>query len=329
MLILVAIMMVVVLVMTAFSVDVAYMQLVRTELRTATDSASRAASATLSRTQSVTEARAAARRAAGQNTIAGEPLLLDDGDIVFGVARESGNGGLRFEPGGRRLNAVRINGRRTADSASGTVGLFFGGSVLGSNAFEPQITSTSTGLVRDIALVVDRSGSMKGQKIEDLKSGISIFLGVLEATPADERVSLTTYSTSGTKEVDMTSNLGQIRAVADQLRARGRTAIGKAMTIGSDSLVNDELSRQFAQKTIVLMTDGRENVAPFVDSVLSVPVDRGQVIHTITFGAGAEQSLMRRVADQTGGSHQHADDGADLEAAFRRIAKSLAVVLID
>ena len=44
----------------AFAVDVAYMQLARTELRTATDAAARAGAKTLSMSQNQTTARAAA-----------------------------------------------------------------------------------------------------------------------------------------------------------------------------------------------------------------------------------------------------------------------------
>ena len=52
MLVLIALLLVVFLGMVAFAVDVAYMQLVRTELRVATDAAARASGEALSRSQS-------------------------------------------------------------------------------------------------------------------------------------------------------------------------------------------------------------------------------------------------------------------------------------
>ena len=78
-------MMIIVLVMSVFSTDVAYMQLTRTELRTATDAAARAGAEALSRTQSEPQARVAAKNAAGRNAVAGAPLLLDDSDMIFGT----------------------------------------------------------------------------------------------------------------------------------------------------------------------------------------------------------------------------------------------------
>ncbi len=98
MLVLMLLMLIVVLVMTVFAVDVAYMQLVRTELRTSTDAAARAASEALARTQSVADARQAARDVAAANRVAGDPLQLDDADIVFGSASASNQGVFTFSP---------------------------------------------------------------------------------------------------------------------------------------------------------------------------------------------------------------------------------------
>ena len=53
-------------------------------------------------------------------------------------------------------------------------------------------------------------------------------------------------------------------------------------------------------------------------------------MHTITFSNEANQNLMRSVAQATpGGIHIHADGSEDLAAAFRAIARSLAVTLIE
>ena len=328
MLVAVAVMMVILIAMTVFAIDIAFMQLTRTELRTSTDAAARAASEALVRTQDVDQARAAARRVAAENPVFGEPLLLADSDIVFGSAAANAVGDFTFQAGAEPTNAVRVNGRRTDSSPSGNVRLFLG-NILGTPTFQPNFTATSTSFVRDIALVLDRSGSMTGQKIDDLKSAVSIFISILEGTPADERVSLASYSTTSSKDVAMTSDLSVIRADVNDYRAGGFTAIGQGLQVGIDSLEFDSNSRPFAQKTIVLMTDGIENRAPPVESIVPAAQARGYTIHTITFGAGADRALMRRVATRTGGTHQHASTGADLEEAFRAIAETLAVVMID
>lgn len=154
------------LVAVAFSLDVGYIQLTRTQLRSATDASARAAAEALSRTEGQNEedametARLAAKAVAAQNLVAGESLGLFDDDIVFGNSTRQANGSWDFEAGGTPVNSVRVYGLRTEDSASGPVQLFFG-KLLGRGFYEPKQSSTVVRLDRDICLVVDRSSSMK------------------------------------------------------------------------------------------------------------------------------------------------------------------------
>lgn len=334
MLVLVAFMLVILLVMTAFAVDVAYMQLVRTELRTATDAASKAASEALSRTQSVDEARAAARQIASLNRVAGDELLLDDADIIFGEATQAGVGVFNFEQGGNELNSVRVLGRRSSGAPSGAVPLFLGG-ILGRDTFEPEMASTSTSLVRDIALVLDRSGSMTTAdagggltRNQALINAVNGFVDEVEESSPNSAISLTTYSTTASLDLNLTEDLNVVRNAVAGIGAEGRTNIFQGLRLGSDSLQGTN-SRPFAKRTVVVMTDGNfnEGGTPFPSAVIAA--NRGHVIHTVTFSPGANQAIMQDVAEEGGGLHFHADDADDLANAFREIARTLAVVLID
>ena len=72
-LVVVAFLIIIFLIMTAMSVDLAYMQLIRSEMRAATDAASRAGAVALVQTQNKQSAIAAAIDAAGKNSVAGRP----------------------------------------------------------------------------------------------------------------------------------------------------------------------------------------------------------------------------------------------------------------
>ena len=115
MLVLVAITIILLVIACAFSVDVAFMLLTRTELRTSTDAAARAGIEALSRTQNLDDARAAARNAASINPVAGAPLLLDDADMIFGRSTRGANGVFNFNAGDPDVNSIRVIGRRTDD----------------------------------------------------------------------------------------------------------------------------------------------------------------------------------------------------------------------
>lgn len=68
-------MMMVFLILAAVTIDYSYMQLVRSDLRIATDAAAKAAAESLARTESESQAINAAINYAAQNSIAGTPAF--------------------------------------------------------------------------------------------------------------------------------------------------------------------------------------------------------------------------------------------------------------
>ncbi|MEO8268407.1 MAG: hypothetical protein ABI557_01730, partial [Aureliella sp.] len=118
MMILVAVSVIILLVGAVFSVDVAYMHMVRAEMRTATDAAARAGSEELARTQSPAAARAAATAVAELNTVAGNGLTLDPGDIQVGSLQLNA-GQFTFVPDVSPFTAVRVVGRNTCGKQQG------------------------------------------------------------------------------------------------------------------------------------------------------------------------------------------------------------------
>ncbi|MCA9156878.1 MAG: VWA domain-containing protein [Planctomycetales bacterium] len=333
MMILVAVSFIILLVGAVFSVDVAYMHMVRAELRTATDAAARAGSEELARSQSPTAARAAAAAVAERNKVAGNGLTLAPGDIQVGSLQPNG-GKFKFVADVGPFTAVRVVGRRESTSADGAVSLFFA-KVFSANQFEPVQAATASANVRDVALVLDISGSMgyympPTNRLDALKNAVSIFLSEVAASSPSTQISLTAYSTTSYKILNLTNNFAAVQKAVDGFTPQNYTAIGKGLLMGSDSLANDPLTRPSAFKTIILMTDGQQNTGPGPDVTVATPIARGQTVHTITFSSEANQTLMRQVAQSTqGGIHIHADDAADLADAFRSIARTLAVTLVE
>lgn len=325
MLVLIAVLLIAFFVTVIFSVDVAYMQLVNTQLRTATDAAAKAAVDTLTRTEDIAAARAAAIRVAEENLVAGRPLVLDADDIEFGNSNIGASGQVQFTPGGVPLSAARILGDKTAGSTSGDVPLFFGG-LIGRSRYQTQLTATASRRDRDIALVVDRSGSMSGQKIADLKSAITIFLQTLSLTPQDEEVGLASYATTASINMPLTIDMSLVDAQMRALPARGTTNIGGGIDAGRD-ILNNGRGSQFVEKTMILMTDGRHNTGTAPEGAAVRAANDGITIHTITFGAGADQSRMRRIADRTGGLFNHAPNGERLREIYRDIALTVLTQL--
>jgi Ca-activated chloride channel homolog len=327
MLILIAVLLVLFLACVAFSVDVAYMDLVNAELRASTDAAAKAAVTILNVTNDDNLARIAAKTVAESNQVAGRPLILEDTDIVFGRVDFQSNGTSVFRPGATPFGAARIEGRKLAASASGSVPLFFGG-VLGRPEYEPAMTATAARLDCDVCLVLDRASSMQSLgKLTALKSAVPVFLEPLNPVSSQTQVALVSFSTAATVGQGFTSDYSLVSQAANGLQAAGLQFIGNGMNAGRNVLVGDPL-RQFNQKIMVLLVDGYQ----FVDeagtqtmdpeAVARQAADQGIVIHTIALGPNADQALMAQIATLTGGSF-HAAVASTLQQVFRTVAETI------
>ena len=356
MLVMFAVCLPVLMVMIVFAVDIAFMQLTRTELRTAADASARAASRTLSLEQDADAAIAAGKFAATQNVVANKAFELADEDIVLGIANRPGNTGrFIFSPGGTRMNSAQVRARRTADSPAGKVNLFFG-RWLGTDSFEPVITSVSTQIDRDIVLVIDRSGSMSFLDTENdfqdgwvacdpaptecrwrgLLAATVAFLDELDKTPQLEQVGLATYSNFGTSDVQLTDDYSSILSRLNDITNNfcgGSTAIGRGMIEGIDIVANQGNDRPFAARVMVVLTDGIHNTpTPTTITPEEIAVDAAAediTIFSVTFSDFAEQARMQTVAETGNGQHFHAPTSEELVDVFRTIAQTAANLITE
>ena len=151
---LLAILMPVMIGVAAFAINVVYMEMTRTELQISLDLATRAAGRTLAVTEDQAQATAAANLMLQQNPYANQVLSLADTNISFGVStRNSSSERYAFESG-VYPNAVKIetNGNNDVPLLFPTMGLDI--------PLRPIKTSICTSMEMDVALVLDRSGSM-------------------------------------------------------------------------------------------------------------------------------------------------------------------------
>lgn len=325
MLVLVAVCIPILIAMAVFALDVAYMELVRTELRSATDAAARAGTRQLSLTQDAAQARTAAKDAAARNKVSGSGLQLVDSDIEIGRSLRTGTARYAFTPNGAPSNSVRVTGLRTQSSASGAVTLLFG-RYLGRTSFEPVQQAIAAQMDRDMALVLDLSGSMAGAPWEELNDAVDAFFAELNGTPQEELVSLETFHDIGVHHEDLSSNYSQVSSTLAGLVPDGMTAIGEGMEMGIQSL---QQTTRLSARALVVMTDGIHNAGIDPETVATTARSTGFTVYTVTFGANADQSKMQQVAANGGGRHWHAPTGAALTAAFQEIAHSTPTLLTE
>lgn len=356
-LVLMVIMLPVALLLCAFAVNLAYMELNRTELYSAADAAARASGREFTITRNKSLATARGKAIAELNDIAGEPTTLDNSDFVFGTGSRPTTSKYSFTPGGGNPNAVEVTARRVAGAPDGPIALLMP-NLLGVSSFQAQRSSVSTQVEVDIALVIDRSGSMAygvgevaafppapasaprgwvfcdpappNSRWLNVVAAVDVFLQELATSPSNELVSLSSYNDVSTTDHDLTSDYDLIlRALVPYTNSfcAGGTNIGGGINEGASSLVLSPNARSNAVKVIVLLTDGIHNTGYNPKTAANAAVTGGVVIHTITFSDEADQPLMQSVATLGGGKHFHATSAKDLIAIFQEIAKQLPTLL--
>lgn len=344
------------IILAAFVVNFAYIELTRTQALIAADAATRAGGRTFSLTGDMVAARANARKAAQLNPVAGKALELKDSAFVLGAStRSKTTERFTFSPNTTPANALKITVTRNAENGGAVEHIF--SNILEEKAFTFTRSSISTRVEVDIAFVVDRSGSMAyaadevaslaylpkssppgwffGQaappnsRWRDLAAAAETFLDNLKTSAVDEQVALVTYGDSASIDRSMSSNYSSISAGISGYTKNfpsGRTNIGDGIVKAAAALKS---GRPFASKVIVLMTDGiaTPGLGPNPATEAKKLADQGVITFTVTFSAEAGQTAMQKVASDGMGMHFHAADAAVLSQVFEKVARSIPTVL--
>lgn len=357
---LVVVMLPVIFILAAFAINIAYIQLCQTELQISTDVAAKAAGRNYAIHRDFDQALAIANQAGQLNQVAGAALSFEADDLKTGMATLATTGG-RYEFSETSfdsdpVNSLELVGRRESDSANGEIGIYLP-TFLGANQFEIRTTSVSTQVEVDVAIVLDRSGSMAYASNEaavfppypaaaplgwdfgspaptpcrwrDAVASVNSFLSQLSTTPLDEQVALATYADGARIDQDLTRSYGDIQTALNQHTRQldgGGTNIAAGLQAAQAALSADG-ARSFASKVIIILTDGKRSVGPNPTSMAQSIADDGTMIIAITFAQEADQGTMQKIAEIGNGFHIHAVDSTALLNAFETVNRKLPTIL--
>lgn len=346
----------VILMVAAYTINVVYMELVRTELQIGTDIATRAAGRTLALTGNRHQAIEDAKRLAAANTVCKMPLTLDKSDVVFGASIRSSDGDRYEFSKNAHANAVQLRTESFAMSMVNGIPLAFP-SMGVPVKFRPLKTAICTQAELDVALVLDRSTSMTYQANEssgssllepapafwlpgtpvppntrwlDVVASVHSFLDVTEESIQDERVSLITYGALPSTDVRLTSDYSDIRHEMFRRSSRfvgGTSNIGGGMMESLGALGHKGTARPWASRVMIVFSDGKHNSGFDPLAAARAAANQKVTIYTVSFSDEANQAQMKQIADIGSGSHFHATTGNELSTAFREIARSLPTLL--
>lgn len=185
----------------------------------------------------------------------------------------------------------------------------------------------------NVALVLDRSGSMAGQKISLAKRAVEQAIAVLDG---HDRLAVVCYDNDVDTILANTPASGEAKALAtNRLRevdARGSTDLHAGWQRGVDEVCADP--KWSSMKRVLLLSDGLANHGETDPEVLAQRAAelRAKGVATSTFGLGADfdEVLMSRLAVEGGGHFYFIEHPAQIPDLLKsELGEALEVVAGD
>lgn len=185
----------------------------------------------------------------------------------------------------------------------------------------------------NLAIVLDRSGSMSGGKLDVAKAAVEEAIGRLRP---DDRFSVVVYDDVVDVVIDSTFASGEARrGVVERLRAleaRGSTNLGEGWLRGCEQVAIHLAER--GVNRCLLLTDGLANVGiTDMDQLATHAAGlRARGVSTSTFGVGDDfdERLLQELADSGGGHFYYIADAPQIrDAISSEVGETLEVVARD
>jgi Ca-activated chloride channel family protein len=171
----------------------------------------------------------------------------------------------------------------------------------------------------NLALVIDRSGSMAGQKLEHAKEAARSVVGRLRD---GDRIAIVTYGSDVTVLVASTlidaTSRATVTSAIDGIVDRGGTFLSGGLQSGQDELQRH--SREGFVNRIVLISDGQANEGVTSLGELAGMTRRAleQGVHVTTMGVGLDfnENVMTAMAEHGGGHYYFIQDTSSMAKIF-------------
>lgn len=193
---------------------------------------------------------------------------------------------------------------------------------------EPDIVSNPT----DIVLILDRSGSMAGSPLANLKNGANKFIDIIdEATDSTQdgqighgsHIGIVSFANTATQDTQLITSVTDLKAAVNNLTADGLTnhadAFTKAYQLFDSSSTN--------AKVIVMFTDGKTTAgqppAPIAQAIKAQNV----IIYCIGLSGNGgidQQALKDWASDPDSAYVAITPNDEELEDLFEDLAKNIA-----
>jgi Ca-activated chloride channel family protein len=185
--------------------------------------------------------------------------------------------------------------------------------------------------VADYVIAIDNSGSMladdfEPNRLEAAKEGAIAFM---ENLKADSKIGVVSFAGIGLVEVPLTKERWKIKSTIEgiDINTLHGTAIGEALKTSANMLIESDKSR-----VVILLTDGRENVASQEEldkiinylgkqqitvNTIGVATEAGGILPGIEALSTLDEDMLSSIANSTGGVYKHPENKEEVVEVFK------------
>lgn len=171
----------------------------------------------------------------------------------------------------------------------------------------------------NVALVLDKSGSMNGSRIREARRAAKM---VVDRLRDGDTLTVIAYDTEAMVLIPagQVGSRQRLKRKIDRMEANGSTAIYAGMRLAASEL-DDHLSDARVTR-VILLSDGRANVGPRNPQAFAKLgrnlSNRGMIVSTIGLGNGYNEDLMAALAQAGEGNHAFVSEPLDIIDFFDR-----------
>lgn len=195
-------------------------------------------------------------------------------------------------------------------------------------AAEPDIVTNPT----DIVLILDRSGSMAGSPLANLKNGAKKFIDIIDESTdgaqdgqigSGSHIGIVSFANTATQDTQLITSVSQLKDAVDSLSAGGSTNHEDAFTKALQLF--DPMSSN--AKVMVMFTDGVTTAGGNPNTVATAAKAQGVIIYCIGLSGNGgidEQALKDWASDPDSAYVAITPDDEELEKIFEDLARNIS-----
>ncbi|GEM_PF-142483 len=170
-----------------------------------------------------------------------------------------------------------------------------------------------------VALVIDASGSMAGEPIENAKNASIVFLNAMREI---DKISVTGFSDFATLYSSFTQDRQKLEGAIAEISASGETSLFDGILKGVEQFKN---YKDIKHKYLVVLSDGSDTISKSTaQDCINEAISQGVTIYSVALLSSEYNPLeLENIAESTNGELLTTADSAELFSLYEKISEKI------